>query len=238
MSRQVTAYPLCWPIGRARTPEDKRKEARFGALKETTTTRFDGSTVTHKHKGKWTFARTRDDLVDELGRMKATHVVISTDVKLRLDGLPHANIRADDPGIAIYFRRKQGGPTRPYSMACDLYDRLADNCRALILTLESLRRIERHGSSQLMEQAFSGFAELPPARTGVRPWADVLGISVEYEGKRADIVLHWVRQRFRDLTTKHSFDKTGDHGRISEINDARDRARAELEPLGTEVWTR
>ena len=177
------------------------------------------------------------DLLAELVRMKATHVVLSTNIRLRLDGIPYASAsEPGDPGIAIYFRRKLNGTVKPFAMACDQYNRLADNCRALFLTIESLRRIERHGSSQLMEQAFSGFAELPPARTGIRPWHEVLGITEESSGARAPYILAMVKGKFRELTAKHHPDHGGDHARMAEIADANDRAKAELLELGDERW--
>ena len=234
MSRDVRPYPLDWPVGQDRTPEHKRRRAPFGPMKNG---RYrDGTTAGYKTKGSWTFGKTRDDLLAELERMNATHVVLSTDMPLRQDGLPYANRRADDPGVAVYFRRQLNGTSVPFAMACDEYDRLPDNCRALVLTIEALRKIERHGSSGLMKQAFSGFAALPPA-DAVKHWAHILGIGRLFNGAPASTVLAEVKNKYRELALKFHSDHGGSQEQIAAINDARDRARAELEPMGDDTWS-
>lgn len=224
----VRSYPLTWPIRIPRTAEYHRKEARFGRMVDQTRRRADGTHSSYKSKKKWTFAMARDDLLAELERLGVVEAVISTDMPLRLDGLPKGNARdPEDPGVAVYFKRRivaaggRAGEVRSYTMTCDQYDRLADNTRALVLTIESLRRIERHGSSDLMEQAFSGFTALPPARTGVRPWRDVLGFV-------GDVTREAVEFRYKKLLLVHHPDRGGTHEQMAEINDAIDRAREEL----------
>ena len=185
MSRDVRAYPLAWPLGRARTPENKRARANFGRM-------VDSPTASWKTKVKkpWTFARTREDLYAELHRLGATHIVISTDLKLRLDGEAYSNGKADDPGVAVYFRRGTGSKAHAYAMAADRYDRLPDNVRALVVVIEAMRKIERHGSPDLMEQAFSGFTALPSAEG--EPWHEVLGIEPRWKGLAASLVAIWL----------------------------------------------
>ena len=204
---EVRAYPLAWPSGQPRTRT--RRRSKFGGK-----------------AGRWSFGRARDDLLAEVQRLNASHVVLSTNVRLRLDGLPYANEREpSDPGVAVYFRRRVGGEQRPFAVACDTYDRIADNLRAVKLTIEALRSIERHGSSALLEQAFSGFSALPAARTGIRPWREVLGLAV-------DCCDHWplttVEARYRELVHQHHPDRGGSHERMAELNDAIERARREL----------
>ena len=213
---EVKPYPLTWPVRVPRLDPSFRREARFG--------RIVSSPNGYKSKRPWTFARARDDLLAELQRMDVIEAVVSTDMPLRLDGLPRGNAAdPEDPGIALYFKRVAGdGYVRSYTMTCDLYTRLADNTRALVLTIESLRRIERHGSSELMEQAFSGFAALPPATTGVPPWRSVLGIVGETN-------LAAVELRYRKLCLVHHPDRGGDPQRMAEINDAIGRARKDLQ---------
>ena len=207
----VRPYPLTWPSGQPRTRT--RRRSKFGGK-----------------AGRWSFGQARDDLLAEVARLNASHVVLSTNVRLRLDGLPYANERApEDPGVAVYFRRRVNGELRPFVVACDTYDRIADNCRAIKLTIEALRSIERHGSSALLEQAFSGFSALPPARTGIRSWQEVLEISPT----GADLVpnaalLAIAEQRYRRLAQEHHPDRGGSHERMAELNDAIRRAREEL----------
>ncbi len=86
--------------------------------------------------------------------------VISTNVKLRLDGLPRADqAEPYDPGVAVYWRDRQD---RMKVMAIDQYDRVADNLAAVAATLEAMRAIERHGGGEILERSFTGFDALPP----------------------------------------------------------------------------
>lgn len=189
------AYPLTWPSGRQRTPHSQRKSSRF----------------------KVPFGQARDQLLDELQRMGARDVIVSTDVPLKRDGLPYADGDPNDPGCAIYFNRGK----RPFVIACDTYSSLKDNVRAVGATVEALRTIERHGGSGLMEQAFTGFAALPPARAAEPSWWKTLGITPE-------ATLFEIEEAHLRLVEQHHPDVTGgDHETMARINRARDIAREE-----------
>jgi len=139
-------YPLDWPVGKSKTKDPVR--SRF------------------KTRGKlWTVAKAYKHLTTELERFDAVQFVISTNVELRIDGSPRSDRREpDDHGIAVYFTRlDHRGNEKPYCMAVDVYDRVADNLHALALVIESYRSIERHGGGELLEQATAGFAALPEA---------------------------------------------------------------------------
>lgn len=161
---QPKPYPLTWPITVPRTSASARVESRFGRMK--------GPSSSYKSLSPLTIADARAGLLAELDRFSARDTVISSNVPLRQDGLPMSGRRApEDPGVAVYFKRG----TRSVAIACDQYRRAADNMRAVAVTIESLRRIDRHGSSNLFEQAFSGFDALP-ASTGRLHWMGVLGV--------------------------------------------------------------
>jgi hypothetical protein len=116
------------------------------------------------------FAQARDELLRELALLKVDRVVISTNIPLRRDGLPYANQREPhDPGVAVYFRW-QG---REYCFACDQWDLVKDNMRAIGLYTASLRPIltSRWGVRQA-DQLMSVHAL--PAKIE-RPWWLVLG---------------------------------------------------------------
>ena len=74
--------------------------------------------------------------------------IISTNLKLRLDGLPRSDQKEpDDPGVAVYWQRL----SKPKKvMAIDLYDRIADNLAAIGATLNAMRAIERHGGALIL----------------------------------------------------------------------------------------
>ena len=187
----VAAYPLYWPLERPRTA--RRGSAHFVV----------------------DFSQARRDLSSELGRIGARDVVISSNVPLRRDGLPMVpDKEPEDPGVAVYFTRKD----KPYVIACDRFSRIRWNLRAIGLTLEAFRAIERHGTTSMLDQAFSGFAQLPAAG-GRRPWREVLGL---HENVTADDV----RARVRELARVHHPDVGGSG--MSEINVASEDALREL----------
>lgn len=144
------AYPLHWPAGWPRTAKPER--SRF-------------ETTDHE---------ATKQLVWELERMGARHIVISTNIELRRDGLPYANRRVpEDCGVAVYFLRRG----KQMTFACDRWDRVRDNMRAITKTIDAMRGIERWGASDMMERAFSAFEALPPPGSAVVAscW-DILGL--------------------------------------------------------------
>ncbi len=159
-----------------------------------------------------------------LGNRARTHtlndVVISTNVSLRKsDGMPFANEMQKwlpDPGVAIYFERKD----KPICMACDTYDRVWKNMRALALSLEALRGLERWGSSQILDRAFDGFAALPEKSACVTCW-DILGIGPT--NLQADISAAFRKQAFQ-----HHPDRGGTNEMMAKINDAYEQAMATI----------
>lgn len=192
----IAAYPLHWPTGKVRTPLGRRAVGRFESRP---------------------FGQIRDELLAELIRLHARAVIVSTNIETRGDGLPYANTREPaDGGVAVYFERRG----KPYTIACDTYDRVWKNLRAITLTVAALRAIERHASTQMMEQAFTGFAALPPAQAGAPSWWEVLGI-------RPNATVEEINRAHLDLALKCHPDRGGDGERMARINHARDVALEE-----------
>ncbi|MDQ3038342.1 MAG: J domain-containing protein [Pseudomonadota bacterium] len=143
----IEAFPLQWPQGWERT---KRKETGLF---------------------KTSFAKARDALMAEIYLMGGKMPVLSSNIPLRRDGLPYAKqAHIDDPGIAVYFEYKK----RPMCFACDRYTTTEANTQSIRKTIEALRGIERWGASNMMERAFTGFAQL--GHDAGRQWWDVLGV--------------------------------------------------------------
>lgn len=137
MSEQITAYPLQWPFGRPRAKS--REHARFDR--------------------DVSFGRVRDEMYAELSRFGASSVVISSNVALRLDGIPRSGQpQPDDSGVAVYFTIKKN----PHVIACDRYFKVEHNLRAIAKTIEAQRGILRWGAVTA-EQIFAGFKALPNA---------------------------------------------------------------------------
>lgn len=167
------ASPLHWPDGWKRTKPVYREDG---------SSRFSYAAAGSRKKTPITLARARDSLIHELKLMGASNIVISTDLKLRLDGLPYSNQRQpEDPGVAVYFVRKGEAMV----MARDAFLRIEDNMRSLALAVEGLRQMQRHGGATMMDRAFSGFTALPPpdqltpivTPQPQRAWCEVLGVA-------------------------------------------------------------
>lgn len=205
------AFPLTWPEAYPRTPADKRRLAPY----------------------KVTYEKALRELTLEVRRLGGTYLVISANVPLRDDGMPYADAarrRIPDPGVAIYFQRKGG----PVVMACDAWDQPHHNIRALGLTIEGMRAIQRSGAGHLLERAFTGFKALPPA-SGVpapppaKPWWEVLGCPKDMT--EVDIV----RAYYKTAAKKNHPDIIGESGHDAtiEINRAWEEAQEQLKTAGT-----
>jgi hypothetical protein len=165
--KSVTAYPLAWPVGWKRIPAGMRSNAQFGKV----VSKYEGN-YTSKTKQYLTVADGASRIVAELARMGVDRqdVIISTNVVLRLDGMPRSGEKEpSDPGAAIYWRRKPAEPMR--CMAVDRYTTVADNLAALAATLEAMRAIERHGGAEILERTFSGFKQLNAENEGPSWWS-------------------------------------------------------------------
>lgn len=149
----ANAFPLQWPQGRARW-KLSRSTSKFRMT--------DGQMLAH--------------LMDELDRLSAKDVVISTNRGA------FSRAQPADPGVAVYFKRKD----RDLCIACDRYSRVEDNLHAIGLAVEAIRALERHGTGDMVDAAFSGFTALPESviTPPPSPWWQVLGID-EHSDKNA-----------------------------------------------------
>lgn len=186
----IDAYPLSWPTGWKRT--QYKKTSKF----------------------KTTFAVARDHLMRELKLMGVnnstynTHIVLSSNVPLRRDGLPLAGqSNPKDPGVAVYFIYKG----KPMVFACDTYPKVEDNLHAVTKTVEALRGIERWGASSMMERAFTGFTALPPS-SGTT-WWEILQVSQRATEDE-------IKSAFRRLAKVHHPDQGGSEHMMSKLNNA------------------
>jgi hypothetical protein len=222
MKSTTQAFPLLWPDGWPKTPAAERGEGK----QFVTVGRKAGQTW--KSSSPVTFDRARQLLCEELDRLGATNVTISTNVPLRADGMPSGNA-ADriyqEPGIALYFMLKG----RAMVMAQDAYKPIAANMRSLGLAVEAMRSLERHGGGTMMNKAFDGFLALPaPAGSKPkRPWWTVLRYSENPEDRDLLSVAE-VNARFNTLAKKLHPDAGGDADEMAELNAARQEAITEL----------
>lgn len=212
---KAQSYPLQWPAGRTRT------YSRARALFHVRKTRH-----LHKDSGGGTFeareeipvGRARDAVLAEIERLGGRDPVISSNVRVRLDGLMSGTARPEggDPGVAVYFiLRKQR-----MAFANDRWDRVADNLWAIAKSIEAIRGLERWGTGEMVAAALKGYRALPPPQ---RPWRMVLGY-----GSEVRPLLTEVERRYQEQAKLLHPDRGGDSSSMAELNAARDDARAEL----------
>lgn len=128
-------YPLQWL---PQQPRAKRPErARFG---------------------NHSISRAGDELVLELQRLGAKDIIISSNLKTKIDGGFYAmQGRIEDNGIVVYFKLKNN----PKAMACDKWDMIEHNIWALVQSVKAIRGLERWGGSDFLDGLFTGFTALP-----------------------------------------------------------------------------
>lgn len=201
-------FPLQWPEGWSRTA--RRRPSQFNTG----------------------FATARDALFHELVLLGGVaNAVITSDMPLRLDGLPHATGSCADPGIAVYWMKDGAEQV----MACDRWLTPAENLQAVRKSIEAIRGLGRWGASDLVRRAFSGFTALPPGSSGtidsapvVRSWREVLGGFPTELGR--DDLLALAKARHRKLIKDAHPDAGGDAAVAAELNAAIESAERELAP--------
>lgn len=204
-------YPLSWPAGWART--QYRSRARFS--KRHAVRVGDGSVAYYQNKAL-TIGNGLERLNGELRRLGASSVVISSNLRLNLDGTPSASQAAmlGDPGVAVYFKLKG----KPRVLACDKWASAAENMAAIAGHIEAVRASDRYGVGTL-EQAFAGYQALPAAAAS---WFVVLEFAEP--PKSWDVV----EARYKSLARVHHPDAGGNGLTMAKINAAYDTARQEF----------
>ncbi len=195
--------PLVWPADWRRTPSIERSRAPYRA----------------------SFVDTRNLIIDELKLMVTGRVsgyvpmVLSSDIPVKRDGTPYADYdEPADPGAAVWWVDRNQ-ETR--AIACDRWNTVAGNFRAIALSIQHLRGLERTGASQIFERSMQNFRvpKLPGGLANTRPWwCETLGLD------------HWpashheIQDAYRTLVKTTHPDRGGDQQRFVQINEAKDRA--------------
>jgi hypothetical protein len=220
----IQRYPLTWPEGWKRTESWRRRHGQFNR-KETRLDAYGPGRHAHETK-KLSIGDAIARVFRELEALGVKHVqedaVVSTNLRVNMSGIPRGD-QGDpsDPRCAVYWELK--GVRQ--CMAIDQYRRVPDNLAAIAATLEAMRAIERHGGTEILQRAFTGFAQLP-------------------EGSGATIHVSWrARLRFRDnqvvtmAEVEESFrvlakavhpDQGGNDDSMRALLEARNLARVEL----------
>lgn len=145
------------------------------------------------------FTQTTELLSRELAHLNAKNVVLQIameDRDLRLDGMPRANARASHPGVILAFDSKWG----PLKYATDEFRDWQDNVRAIALSMEALRKVDRYGVSKRGEQ-YTGWKALPVSTDP----ADAIQTR-----EQAEAFLDEHGGSFKEAASRHHPDKGGD----------------------------
>lgn len=199
MDEHISASPLYWPEGWKKTSLP-------------TTSQFANHSI----------AKATKFIIDELGRMDIGNwnVIISTDLRLRNDGLPYSTQREpENKGVAVWW--KDNGEQRV--IALDKYDRIADNMYAIGKTIEAMRGIDRWGGGEILNRTFAGFTSLPsPDRVIERSWRDVLEY---YDGNN---IAHAKERYLIARMYAHPDKEGGSNEKFHEVEKAWEQCQAEL----------
>jgi hypothetical protein len=183
----IRSYPLYWPESWPRAKY--QKQAKFG---------------------DHSVAKGRKVLQDQVRLFGGSDLIISSNLELKLDGMPKSNQRQPyDRGVAIFFKRNK----HDFALACDVYTTVEDNLWALCRTLDALRQIERDGSPALINRAFKGFAALPAPDQ--KKWWEVLGVAENASSEQ-------IKQAFYAMARKYHPDnkETGDPALFRQAQEA------------------
>jgi hypothetical protein len=176
-----------------------------------------------RFKASW--LQTLDLLEYELGKLRASHVVIQIEdpeahKRMRNDGSMTLADKhwPDKAGVVLTFESPKGN----ISMPCDRYRYWRDNLRAIALSLEALRAVDRYGVTRGNEQ-YRGWTQIGNGN-GKMDRAAAAAFLGALRNYSAQTVLSWdterVRAVCRDAKISNHPDKGGSHETFVAIGQA------------------
>jgi len=176
------------------------------------------------------YSKTLDLLERELKALQAREILVQAYFArehIRNDGWPKSNARPSEPGVILTFQFKNPHKleTNTVSMPCDRFTDWESNLRAIALSLEALRKVNRYGVTRNGEQ-YRGWQQLPPAEEAPKPMtvreaASIIGLE---SGMQDEFLMHYVThyERAVPLAIKAAHpDKGGTADRIRRVLAAR-----------------
>jgi hypothetical protein len=113
---------------------------------------------TKRSKFKAKYSQTVEFLYSELNHLDARQIVLEVAVDLywvKQDGMLRSGARPTHPGVRLSFHSWG----KHLSFPCSTYDYWEDNLRAIALSLEALRSVDRYGVTQGNQQ-YTGFTAI------------------------------------------------------------------------------
>jgi len=159
-------------------------------------------------KFKAAYSKTLDLLERELAYLRAKDVVIQAyfaPSEIRNDGWPKSSARPAQPGVILSFDAGK----EAYSYPCDTFIDWEDNLRAIALSLEALRAVDRYGVTRGREQ-YQGFRRLgAPASIDSKVAAEQF--LTQYSGLGIDDIRRDLDGAYRVAARKLHPDQGGSH---------------------------
>jgi hypothetical protein len=199
----VHAYPLHWPTGYPRSNRQDKPIFKYVTVDKA---------VTELNRQLRLLGVRPDG-----GRLEA---IISTNIPLRYDGMPrseYSRSKITDYGVAVYFRLNGNDLV----LCCDKFNSVESNVKAIAITSDDMRRIERNGVSDFIKKAFTGFKALPE---NTREWWRVLG----WENKPAQTDrTNWIitKDQYKLLAKSSHPDNGGQVSLMADLNRAMSEAK-------------
>lgn len=197
-----------------------------------------------REDGRWIpqspmpISRTVVDLRRELEAINAENVemllaIPAGSAHWRIDGKPRANVTPEHPGVVLSFDLPEVGRV---SYPCDKYTRWQDNLRAIVLALEALRLVDRHGVARRGDQ-YRGYLaiEARPAgaftsnETAMRFLAEAAGMTVD---PALDMISAYDESDRQRIATRALFHSHPDRGGDRDVFEKALAAKAHLERVG------
>lgn len=155
-------YPLCWPAERPRAPKERREPDRYQAKSV-----IGAVTLLDVEIKRWRAPERPARIIAH---------------ELTSDPAPRGREDPSDPGAALWFTlggKEITGRAGLMVLACDKFRRLAQNIRAIGLTMERLRLVDEIGAYSLVAAVEGARALPPPAGWGApggRHWREELQV--------------------------------------------------------------
>lgn len=210
---EITRNPLCWPGNVPRTLPQNRTHAQFAERSVDQAARELLAEINRLNQRRW-------DYKDE-------SVIVSTNIRLRQDGLPLSNqAQPADTGAAVYFtlRFLKNGRwvERPCVLSCDKWNKVGYNLTAIAKDIEAQRARDRWGATTI-EQAYRGYLALP-ASCGAVSWWVLLGLPSTASQET-------IKEAYRVKALSAHPDKGGDREAWDKLSAAYDEALTQFRPL-------
>ncbi len=205
---EITRNPLCWPNNVPRHPPHRLMMPRFELRSLDQAARMVIHEINRLNQRHW--------------RHNDESVIISSNVRLRQDGLPYSNDKEPfDVGVAVYFKlrfdRNGKWYERPCVLSCDKWCRVGYNLTAIAKDIDAQRARDRWGATNI-EQAFRGYLAIPE-QCGGQAWWDMF--SLPSTATKDDII-----SKFRQLAKSAHPDVGGNVAEWNRLSIAYEEAMA------------